>query len=469
MAKVKMDMTEGKIIPRLLIFSLPIMLTSIIQQLFNTADTIVVGRWGGATPLDREIAISAVGACGPLISLLISLFMGLSIGAGVTVAHAVGAKQYEKINKTIHTAVTVALLCGIPLALVGFLFARPILALMSTPESIMDQAVLYMRAYFCGIPAQLIYNYCAAMLRSTGDSTRPMVFLSASGVLNVILNMILVLGFGQGALGVGIATAASQWAACFMVIAHMIKDDGPCHFSLRRLVIYPPALKQILSIGIPAGIQSSMFNIGNVVMQSAINSFNNSVYVSGSTIGSNVGAYTQLICGGFVQGVSVFVGQNYGAKDVERIRRGVRYSAILVASMAIIMNTCLNFVSEPILAVFAPNNPEVVEFARLKLIVNSSCYFLAHLGDLYSVSLRGMGKSTLPMMVSIAGVCGVRILWIYTVFAAFRNPLIIFAAYGVSWFITALAQFSLYQVTRKKLTERLALERSAATELELPA
>lgn len=453
MSKVKMDMTKGRIIPQLLIFSLPIMASSIIQQLFNTADTIVVGRWGGATPLEREIAISAVGACGPLVSLLISLFMGLSVGAGVAVAHAVGAKQYEKINKTIHTAITTAVICGIPLALIGFLFARPILAMMSTPDSIMDQAVLYMRAYFCGIPAQLIYNYCAAMLRSTGDSTRPMIFLSTSGVLNVILNLIMVLGFGQGALGVGVATAASQWAACIMVLVHMVKDDGPCHFSLRRLGIYSPALKQMLVIGVPAGIQSSMFNIGNVVMQSAINSFNNSVYVSGSTIGSNVGAYTQLICGGLVQGVSVFVGQNYGAKNITRIRKGVRYSAIVVASIAIIMNTCLNLVSEPILAIFAPNNPEVVEFARIKLVVNSSCYFLCHLGDLYSVSLRGMGKSTLPMIVSIAGICGVRLLWIYTVFAAFRNPLVIFAAYGVSWFITAVVQFILYQYTRRSIAK----------------
>ncbi len=451
MAKIKMDMTHGNILRQLIVFSLPLMATSIIQQLFNTADTIVVGRWGGDSPEAREIALSAVGACGPLNSLLITFFLGLSVGAGVVVSHAVGAKHYEKIHRTVHTAITTAAICGVILGVLGFVFARPLLALMDTPDAIMDQSVLYMRAYFCGMPAQLIYNYCAAMLRSTGDSTKPLVFLSISGVLNVLLNLVMVIGFHQGALGVGVATTASQWVSCFMVLGYMMKSDGLCRFSFKSLGIHGSTLKSILVIGIPSGIQGSMFAIGNVVMQSALNSFNSSVYVSGSSISSNVGTYTQLICGGFVSAIQVFVGQNTGARDMDRIRKGVKYGAITVTVVAILLNTVLNLIAEPLLFLFAPGNIEVVEFAKIKLLVNSSFYFLAHLGDLYAVSLRGMGKSTVPMIVSVAGICGVRILWIYTVFVWIRHPLTIFFAYGVSWLVTFIAQFVLYQSIRKKM------------------
>ena len=463
MAKIKMDMTKGKILPQLLIFAVPIMATSVIHQLFNTADTIVVGRWGGATPEAREIALSAVGACGPLNSLLITLFMGLSVGAGVVVSHAVGAKQYEQIKKHVHTSITLATICGIFLSVVGFLFARPLLAFLDTPDAIMDQAVLYMRAYFCGIPAQLIYNYCAAMLRSVGDSTRPLIFLSVSGAANVILNLIMVLGFRQGALGVGVATAASQWIACAMILVHMIRDDGYCHFDWKQMGISVSSLKKILSIGIPAGIQSSMFAIGNVVMQSALNSFNSTVYVSGGSISSNVGTYTQLLVGGFEQSAQVFVGQNTGAKNMERIRKGITVSAILITVSAIVLNTILNLVSKPLLELFAPGNAAVVEFAQIKLLVNSSFYFLAHLGNLYAGSMRGMGKSTVPMIVSVLGICGVRILWIYTVFVWIRHPLTIFFAYGASWLITYVAQFILYQIVRRKMVKQWEEEKRQQT------
>lgn len=445
MAKVKMDMTKGKIFPQLFWFALPIMATSIIHQLFNTADTIVVGRWGGATPEAREIALSAVGACGALNTLLITLFMGLSVGAGVVVSHAIGAKHYEQIRKTVHTSIAIATISGIFLAIIGFVFARPLLAWLDTPDAIMDQAVLYMRAYFCGIPAQLIYNYCAAMLRSTGDSKRPLLFLSVSGAVNFILNLVMVVGFHQGALGVGVATAASQWVACIMVLSYMARSDGYCHFEFREIGIHLPSLKKILLIGIPTGIQNSMFAIGNTVMQTALNSFNSSIYVSGSSIASNVGTYTQLVVGGFEQSAQVFVGQNTGAKNIKRIRKGVKMSAIIIFVSAIVLNTVLNLFSKPILELFAPGNPAVVEFAQLKLLVNSAFYFAAHLGNLYAGSIRGMGKSTLPMIVSILGICGVRILWIYTVFVWIRHPLTIFFAYAVSWVITYIAQWILYR------------------------
>ena len=453
MARIKMDMTEGNILPKLIKFALPIMVTSVIHQLFSTADTIVVGRWGGATPVEREIALSAVGSCGPMISMLITFFMGLSIGAGVLVSHEVGAKQEDKLDKIVHTSVSLALTCGAVLSVLGFVFARPLLIFMNTPDAVMDQATLYMRAYFCGIPAQLLYNYCAAMLRATGDSVRPMLFLTVSGVANVVLNLIMVIGFEQGALGVGVATAVSQCIASIMILVYMRREDVFCRLSLRKLKFHLPTLRKVLSQGVPAGIHNCMFAVGNLVMQTALNSFNNTVYVSGSSIASTVGAYTQLICGGMVSAAYTFVGQNTGAKDIERIRKCVRISAITITVSAIAMNTVLNLVSAPILALFAPNNAEVVEFAKLKLLVNSSFYFLSHLESLYGYAMRGMGKSTTPMLISVAGSCGVRVIWIYTVFVWIRHPLTIFFAYSVSWFIAFVGQFVFYQRLQKKLGE----------------
>ncbi len=462
MAKIKMDMTEGSILPKLIRFALPVMATSAIQQLFNTADTIVVGHWGGETPEACEIALSAVGACGPLVSMLIIFFIGLSVGSGITVSHAVGAKEEHRIKKTLHSSIVLATLCGILLAVFGFLFARPLLILMDTPAAVVDQAVLYMKAYFIGIPAQLIYSYSAAMLQATGDSSRPLVFLSVSGAANVILNLIMVLGFHQGALGVGVATAASQWLSCIMILAYMTRTDGLLKLEWRSLGLHLPTLKKILAMGVPAGVQNSMFAIGNLVMQVALNSFDSSVYVSGSSIASNVGSYTQLLCNGLVTAAYVFVGQNTGARSIARIRRCMRVSIIAISISAVVLNGILNLVSEPILSLLAPNNPEVVAFAKLKLLVNSSFYIMAHLENLYGSALRGLGKSTLPMIISVAGICGVRVLWINTVFVWFRDPLTIFFAYGTSWTITFIVQFIVFNHLQRKLGNKWAQEKCAA-------
>ena len=467
MAKVKIDMTEGKILPLLTRFALPTMATSIINQLFNTADTIVVGRWGGETPEAREIALSAVSACGPLVSMIITFFIGLAVGSGIMVSHAVGAKEEHSIKKTVHTSVTLASLFGIMLGVLGFVFARPLLVLMETPDAVLDQAVLYMRAYFLGIPAQMIYSYCSSMLQATGDSTRPLIFLSSAGVINVLLNLVMVLGFGQGALGVGIATAAAHWTSCTMILVYMMRTSGFLKLRLKKLTLEGATLKQVLRLGVPAGIQNSMFAIGNLVMQVALNSFNSSIYVSGSSIASNVGSYTQLICGGFCTAAYVFIGQNTGAKNIARIRECMKTSTITISTMAIVLNAILNLISLPLLTLFAPNNPEVVEFARIKLVVNSSFYIMGHLEGLYGSAIRALGKSTLPMIVSVAGICGVRILWINTMFVWFRHPLTIFFAYGASWTITFIAQAIIYRRVQKKMGEEWEAERESLCAAEL--
>ena len=287
--KIK-DFTEGPLLGRIILFALPLIATGVLQLLFNTADTIVVGRWGGETPEECETALAAVGSCGALINLIISLFMGLSIGAGVCVAHAVGAKEYDRLERIVHTSVVAAAIGGAFVSVVGILAAEPLLVLMGTEKEVLSQAVPYMRAYFSGMIATMIYNYCAAMLRSTGDTLRPLLFLSVSGVVNVALNLVMVLAFHLGAVGVGIATSASQWVSCFMIIAFMRKKDNPCYIDLKKLRVDFGALKKIFLIGIPAGIQSSLFALSNVTIQSSINSLGK-VVVAGNTAAANLEGY----------------------------------------------------------------------------------------------------------------------------------------------------------------------------------
>jgi len=312
------DFTEGALLPQLLMFALPLIATSVLQLLFNTADIIVVGRWGGATPEECETSLAAVGSCGSLINLLVNLFMGLSIGAGVCVAHGIGAKQYEDVKKVVHTSVVAAVAAGAVVTVLGITAARPLLVLMGTDAAVLDEAVLYMIAYFCGMPACMVYNYCAAILRSSGDTVRPLGFLSVAGVINVVLNLIMVLVFHLGAVGVGIATAVSQWVSCALIISFMMKTDGVCRLEIKSLRIDIAKLKRILALGLPAGIQSTLFAVSNVLIQSSINSFGK-VFVAGNTAASNIEGYSYVIQNSMYQAAITFVGQNEGAKNYKRL------------------------------------------------------------------------------------------------------------------------------------------------------
>jgi len=287
-SKVKRNLTDGPLLPKMILFTLPLIATAFLQQLFNTADTVVVGQWGGNTPAERETALAAVGSCGALINLIVNLFFGLSVGAGVCVAHDIGAKQYRDVKRTVHTSVIVSLFFGALLTVFGLCMARPLLAMMKTDPTVLDEAVPYMMAYFCGMPANILYNYCASILRSSGDTTRPLIFLSAAGVANVGLNLVMVLVFGLGALGVGIATAASHWVACVLILIYMMRMDGPCKIELRELRVYPEKLKKIIVIGLPAGLQGTLFSFSNVLIQSSINGFGNVAFVAGNTAASNI-------------------------------------------------------------------------------------------------------------------------------------------------------------------------------------
>ena len=293
--KAHRDLTEGNILKQIVLFALPMIATSVLQLLFNTADTIVVGRWGGDTETEREIALAAVGSCGAIINLVVNIFLGLSVGAGVCVAHGIGAKEFENVEKTLHTAVYTALIGGVLTTIVGLVLTPQLLGMIGIESSILPEAELYMRAYFCGMPAALLYNYCAAMLRASGDTARPLGFLSIAGLANVVLNLIMVLLFKTGALGVGIATAVSNWISCTLIILFMLKTEGPCHLDIKKITIHKEHLKKILAIGLPAGIQSSLFSISNVIIQSALQSFKSATVIAGHTAAANVQGYIYTV------------------------------------------------------------------------------------------------------------------------------------------------------------------------------
>ncbi len=449
------DLTAGAILPKVILFIVPLILTSILNLLFNTADTIVVGRWGGATPEECETALAAVGSCGSLINLLINLFIGLSTGAGVCLAHDIGAKQLGEAKKTVHTAVTTSLICGVLACLVGFFAAKPLLTLMGTDPAVLNQAVPYMRIYFLGMPAMIVYNFCASMYRSNGDTVRPLVFLTSAGVLNILLNLFSVLVLGLGAVGVGIATAVSNYLSCFLILGHMLKNDGVCHLDPKALRIDVSKLKRILFIGIPAGISGSLFAVSNVLIQSSINSFGK-IVVAGNTASGNLEGYVYMAQNAVSQAALTFVSQNVGAKNYSRVKRSIWVCTLVNVAISLTMGVGMALLGRQLLSLYVTDNAAVIEAGMRRLPLICVPYFLCGLMEIGSSSLRGMGRSIFPTVVSLIGSCLLRIVWVYTVFAYFQginSPYaleILYLSYPISWFITTAVHYICTFVILKK-------------------
>lgn len=467
--KAERNLTEGRLLPKILLFALPLMATSILQLLFNTADTVVVGQWAG------ERSLAAVGSCGSLITLLVNTFLGLSIGAGVCVAHDLGAGHAEEVKKTVHTSVVLSLIAGSAVTAIGLIFAPTILGWMGTDKEVLNEAALYMRAYFCGIPASMLYNYCAAILRSKGDTVRPLIFLSVGGVANVIFNLISVICFGWGAMGVGAATAISQWISCILIVWYMMHTNDVCHLELRALRIDRAKLRRILVIGIPAGIQSSFFSIANVLIQSSVNSLGY-VIVAGNTAASNLDAYIYAIQRSFYDAVLTFVAQNAGARKYDRMKKSILCCSLLVCVIGISVGAIVFLFARPLLGIYAPNNALVVEAGVCRLAVMCATYFLCGLMEIGSGIMRGLGKSFISMIISLFGSCVLRIIWIYTVFAYFPVPahitdsfdaslfrlLILYLSYPITWIITAAMQFIIGAFQLRKFKKSLQTEEKNA-------
>ena len=448
-SKYEMDMCNGPILKKMLIFTLPLMLSSILQLLFNAADIIVVGRFAG------DLSMAAVGSTSSLINLLVNLFIGLSVGANVLAARYFGAKHQKDLNDTIHTAMTISVVSGVFLAVSGMVGAPVILRIMNTPESVLGLAVTYIRVYFLGMPAMMIYNFGAAILRATGDTKRPMFFLILAGFINVILNLIFVIAFNMGVSGVALATTISQCVSAVLVVLCLMKSEDGMHLDVRKLRINRDKLKKILQIGLPAGFQGTLFSLANVVIQSSINSFGDTV-VTGSSAASNIEGFVYVAMNSFYQATISFTSQNVGAGKYERVNK-ILYTALLCVAVVGLVLGNLSYIFSDVLLRFYTDSPLVIEQGRIRLSIICTTYALCGLMDVMVGSLRGLGYSIVPMIVSLVGACGFRIVFLSTVFKleTFHYIEMVYLTYPVSWIMTFTAHVISFIIIRRKINKRL--------------
>ncbi len=444
-SKTRVDMLHGPLQKNIILYTLPLIATSVLQLLFNTADLLVVGQYCDS------LAVGAIGSTSSLTTLLVNFFMGLSVGVSVTVAQGLGAGDNARVAKTVHTALPLAALSGLLLSVVGICFSGVFLKWMDNPVETIELATVYMRIYFCGMCANLVYNFGASILRAAGDTVRPLMYLTAAGVLNVGLNVIFVLCFGMSVDGVALATVISQClSAVLVVIALMRRQDG-CRFEFKKLCFDKRSMGQILYVGLPAGIQSSMFSIANVIIQSSVNSFG-AAAVTGSAAASTVEGYVYVCINAFYQAAMNFTGQNMGAGNNRRIRRILSVCLIDVVVVGITLGTLVYVFGRELLGLFVTDSVEAIEFGMIKLMFVNLPYFLCGMQDVVTGVLRGMGISVSTMVISIVGICGFRLLWIFTVFRAHPDRAdLLFIVYAISWAITFVAGLAVYLFTQRKL------------------
>lgn len=446
--KNQLDMTKGPIFKELIIFSVPLILSGVLQLLFNAADVIVVGRFAG------DNSLAAVGSTSSFINLMLNLFIGLSIGSSVVSANYFGAGKIRELRNTVHTSMLLSIYSGIGLTILGVIFARPILHLMQAPEEVLVLAVLYLRIYFAGISATVIFNFGSALLRAKGDTKRPLYILLVAGLINVILNLIFVICFRMDVAGVALATVISQiFAAAFVVVLLMREEDG-FKLELRKLKIHKYILIHIIKIGVPAGFQGMMFSISNMVIQSSVNSFG-PVVIAGSSAGINIEGFVYLAMNGFSQGALTFVSQNMGAGQKDRIKKLMFISLLTVLVVGEGLGFLVVIFARQILGIYS-KNPLVIAAGIRRLSIICSTYALCGIMDTMSNIIRGIGHSLLPMVVCIVGVCVFRIVWLSTLFQTvrFHTEFIIFVSYPISWIITFIAHCICFAIVFKKLEIR---------------
>lgn len=424
----KIDMTHGPLLGKLIIFTLPVIASGVLQLLFNAADVIVVGRFAG------EASLAAVGSTNSLINLMTNLFIGMSVGANVCAAQFYGAGQEDDVQKTVHTSTAFSLICGVILIFIGLFGARPMLELMGSPDDVIGLATLYVQIYFVAMPAIMLYNFLAAILRASGDTTHPLVFLSVAGVVNVILNLILVIGFNLGVAGVGIATAVSNYISCGMLVVFLMRQDNALKLELSQVHICKRILKKIVRIGLPAGIQGTVFSLSNVVIQSSINSFGTAV-VAGSSAAASIEGFVYVSMNSVSQTCVTFVGQNFGAGDEHRVKRVVFECLGIVSVVGLIMGNLAYLNADVLLGIFT-KSPAAIEAGTLRLFWVCCFYLLCGIMDTLTGGLRGLGHSTVPMIVSLLGACATRLIWIATYFQVHHTQDVLFFSYPGSWTLT---------------------------------
>lgn len=445
----EMNMCEGPLAGKMLIFTIPLMFSGILQLLFNAADTIVVGRYAGSQ------ALAAVGSTTSLINLLVNMFMGLSVGANILISRYYGAKREEDIRETVHTSITVAALGGVLLAVLGNTFAKPLLVLMGSPADVVDLAAIYVKIYFMGMPVIMVYNYGAAILRAIGDTKRPLYYLTIAGVVNVILNLFFVVKLEMSVAGVALATVISQCVSVALLLRCMCQMEGSCRLELKKLGIHKEKAVLLLRHGLPAGLQGSVFSFSNVLIQSSINSFG-SIAMAGSSAAANIEGFIYTAMNSFQQTALCFTSQNLGGGKHDRITKVLRNSILMVSFVGIVMGCGCYLFGEELLSVYS-SDPEVISYGLIRFRWIGIPYFLCGIMDALVGMLRGLGYAIVPMAVSIIGACGFRIVWIATVFARFHSLDVLFSSYGISWILTGGTHFICFMIVwgrlKKKLTD----------------
>lgn len=446
------DMTEGHVLKKMLLFTLPLMGSSILQLLFNAADIIVIGRFAG------ENSLAAVGATSSLINLLVNLFVGLSIGANVLTARYYGARQDKDVSRTVHTSVMLSIVCGSGLAVVGIVISKFVLGLMGTPDEILPLSTLYMRIYFAGMPAMMLYNFGAAILRAKGDTGRPLRYLAFAGVLNVVMNLFFVIVMHLDVAGVALATSLSQCVSALLIVRCLSREKDAFRLHKRLLHIDKRKLKLILEIGLPAGFQGVLFALSNVIIQSSINSYGKYV-MAGSAASSNLENFTYFGMNAFSQAAISFTSQNVGAGRYDRIRKVLICAVSCAAVTGIVMGGLTYLFGEPLLGIYT-DNPTVVKEGMTRLMFICAPYFLCGVMDTMTGMMRGLGYSVVPMVTSLIGACALRIIWILTVcqLPAFHHIEYVYMSYPVTWAITTAAHVVCYVIVRRKIQKTVDLQ-----------
>ena len=441
--KYEIDMCNGTIMDKLISFSLPLMLSGILQLMFNAVDIIVVGRFSGSS------ALAAVGSTTALINVFTNLFIGISLGANVLAARFYAAGREKEMSETVHTAITLALISGIVMAFVGLFFSRLALEWMDTPADVIDQSALYMKIYFIGMPFFMLYNYGAAILRAVGDTKRPLFFLMISGAINAVLNLLLVIVFHLGVAGVAIATVISQLVSCFLVLRCLCRSESSYRLQFSKLMIRGIYFKQILQVGLPAGIQSTVINFSNVLLQSSVNSFG-SIAMAGYTAANNIFGFLYVSVNSITQACMSFTSQNYGVGRHKRMDRVLLDCLILSVVVSGVLGGSAYLFGPQLLTIYT-KDPQVIACGVEILLYTTVTYFLCGIMDLFPGALRGMGHSAVPMILSVIGTVGMRIFWIYLIFPAHRSLSVLFISYPASWIFTIIMQVICFFLVRKKV------------------
>lgn len=453
MKKRSQDMLHGPLLRNIIVYTIPIILTSLLQLLFNAADLVIVGRFCGSA------SVAAVGATGSVTNLIVSLFIGLSVGAGVSVAHAVGSGDKQMLHRVVHTAIPVAVVSGAVLTVVGVCLARSVLTWMGTPQEVLPLSTVYMQIYFGGILFTMVYNFGAAILRAVGETQKPLIYLSIAGVLNVVLNVVFVTAFHMNVAGVALATVISQGVSMVLVVGALVRRTDDCRLEFKKMRFYSAPLRKIVALGLPAGIQGSLFGISNVMIQSSINSFGD-VFLSGSAAAGNLESFVYVTLNAFHQTALNFTGQNAGAGQYRRVFRLLWLCIGCVTVVGVIAGGLLYLFAGELLPIYITDSQEAISYGILRMRYVCLFYFVLGLMDVTTGVLRGLGSSLVPMVISIMGVCVLRIGWIATIFQVpqYHTPECLFLSYPVSWAVTFICQIIACMVVYRNRVRQLRLQ-----------